>query len=64
MDPVTVARYRSEQFSPPGSGWKGYCETRDWIVFEHEDGTLVVANGRTDTGAAIGDEWVTIPRQP
>lgn len=63
MDPVTVGRYRADQFSPPGSGWLGYVETREWIVFEAEDGTLMVANGRTEAGSAIADEWVTIPRR-
>lgn len=62
LKPVTVARYRPEQFSPPGSGWLGYVETDDWIVFAHEDGRLFVINGRTQTGAALDDSWVEVPR--
>jgi len=63
MKPVTVARYKpgGEPGSPYGGhGFLGYVETDDWIVWEHEDGTLYVANGREPSGAV--DVWSQVPR--
>lgn len=70
MAPVTVGRYRPGQFDgPAGSGkmdggktWLGWVETPDWIVWENANGDLVVINGRSETGAALDDNFTTVLR--
>lgn len=63
MKPVTVGRYRQEDFAPlaeqVASGevsdrWLGWVETEDWIVYEHADGSLYVWNGRNHAGGVTG----------
>ena len=44
------------------TGFKGWAESPDWIVFERDNGDLVAFNGRdAETGAVTG-EGVDIPR--
>lgn len=63
LKPVTVGRY-SDHGHPEspygGHGFVGWVETEDWIVWEAEDGSLYVANGREPNGGV--DVWSIVPR--
>jgi hypothetical protein len=63
LKPVTVGRYRNEDFEPLAElvangdisdQWNGWVETEDWIVYEHADGSLHVFNGRNEFGGCVG----------
>lgn len=63
MKPVTVGRYKPENFDAlaeqVASGevsdrWLGWVETEDWIVYEHESGDLYAFNGRRPEGGVRG----------
>ena len=39
--------------------WKGWVETKNWILFEKHNGDLVVFNERKPNGAVIGSgNWI------
>lgn len=77
MKPVTVGRYKPGETMPgeaqvvtggsPGYGnghdWLGWVETEDWILFENENGTITVFNGRTESGAVKGPAVVVFPQE-
>lgn len=62
MDPVTVGRYDGDGLQPviastgqaAGPSWRGFVETKNWIVWETSDGELYVFNGREESGGVTG----------
>lgn len=54
MSSIEVGHYSN------AAPWLGWVASSRWILFTHEDGSLVVFNGRSKTGAVTGP-GVTIP---
>ena len=51
MDRVEVGRYPNPQAV---GGWLGWVATPEWIVFEHESGSIAAFNGRDVRGGVVG----------
>lgn len=58
MKPVTIGRY--DEAEPVG--YTGWIETEDWAMFEALDGSLLVFQGRGESGAVLGEPTIVPPR--
>ena len=55
MKPITTGSYQNS------NGFKGWIETVNWIVFEKDNGDLIVFNGRNLKTGAVMSDGIVIP---